>query len=141
MTVFTLLKSILDLYKEIKGSDLSEYPYRKDILDIMGVVFMTIMFIEMNIYLAYKKDIMFSIMTLIDFVGMYVYNNTWQNCSLDHNCDTNKFSDKYPYKDYVLTYIIVLISITSLFILVTMIHDWDKVFYLKYRLYYKSYES
>ena len=43
--------------------------------------------------------------------------------------------------DFVLNYIIVLISITSLFILVTMIHDWDKVFYLKYRLYYKSYEK
>ena len=102
---------------------------------------MTIMFIEMNIYLAYKKDIMFSIMTLIDFVGMYVYNNTWYNCSNDGNCDTNKFTNPiYPYQEYVLKYIIVLISITSLFILVTMIHDWDKVFYLKYRLYYKSYE-
>jgi hypothetical protein len=101
---------------------------------------MTIMFIEMNIYLAYKKDIMFSIMTLIDFVGMYVYNNTWYNCSQNNNCDKNKFITSYPYNDYVLTYIIVLISVTSLFILVTMIHDWDKVFYLKYRLYYKSYE-
>ena len=46
----------------------------------MGLIFMTAMFLEMSIYLSYKKDIMFSLMTLIDFIGMYVYNILWYNC-------------------------------------------------------------
>ena len=80
MTVFTLFKSIVDLYKLTEDTEDDGIIETNRIFSLMGVFCMTVMFIEMNIYLAYKKDIMFSIMTLIDFVGMYVYNNTWYIC-------------------------------------------------------------
>ena len=80
MTVFTLFKSIVDLYKLTEDTEDDGIIETKRIFSLMGVFCMTVMFIEMNIYRAYKKDIMFSIMTLIDFVGMYVYNNTWYIC-------------------------------------------------------------
>lgn len=86
---------------------------------------MVIMLIEMCIYLAYYKDVIFSIVTLTNYVGMYFnYENHGEKV--------------YDYS--VKRCIIAMISISSAFILMTIIHDYEKAFYMKYRLYYKKFE-
>lgn len=43
-------------------------------MEFWGIVAMTIMAIEMSIYLAYYKDVTFSAITLVNYVGMYIHN-------------------------------------------------------------------
>jgi hypothetical protein len=78
MTVFTLFKSTVDSLGLTEGSDSDSGKF--DIVSILGVVSMTIMFLETSIYISYKKDILFSLMSLIDFIGIYVYNMKWNRC-------------------------------------------------------------
>ena len=42
-------------------------------IELWGVIVMVIMLVEMSIYLAYYKDIIFSIITLTNYVGMYLH--------------------------------------------------------------------
>lgn len=100
---------------------------------MLGSVAMAIMFIEMTIYLAYKKDIIFSFMTLADFVGMYLNNKYYE--------ENPKDPMGYPFESYIFTVLITCFSVSSAFILVTLIHDFDKVFYLKYRIYFNKFEK
>lgn len=39
-----------------------------------GVIAMVVMLVEMCIYLAYYKDIIFSTITLVNYVGMFLQN-------------------------------------------------------------------
>jgi hypothetical protein len=80
------------------------------------------MLVEMSIYLAYYKDVIFSLITLVNFVGMYIHNQG-------------------PSHQYVQNCLIALISISSAFILMTVLHDYDKAFYLKYKLYFRKFNS
>ena len=52
---------------------------------------MILLFIETTIYLTYRKDLIFALMNLIDFIGMYVYSNYIK---------TSDDKD-YPFGDYV----------------------------------------
>ena len=85
---------------------------------------MTIMLIEMSIYLAYYKDVVFSLITLVNFIGMYI-----------HNKESNLFTT------YVTNCLIALISISSAFILLTILHDYDKAFYMKHQIYERKFKK
>jgi len=87
-------------------------------IELWGVLAMVLMLIEMCIFLAYYKDVIFSMTTLLTYVGMYI-----------HNEETKKFTN------YVHHAVVGMISISSVFILLTIIYDYDKAFYLKHRIY------
>lgn len=78
----------------------------------------------MCIYLAYYKDVIFSLITLVNFIGMYINS---KQIDISH--------------EYVSNCLIALISISSFFILMTIIHDYDKAFYLKYKLYFRKFNN
>lgn len=42
-------------------------------IEVWGIVAMVIMLIEMSMYLAYFKDVVFACVTLVNYVGMYIY--------------------------------------------------------------------
>ena len=75
---------------------------------------MLVMIVELCIYLAYYKDVIFATISLVNFVGMYMYNR-----------DNNFF------KHYITSTLIAFISITSAFIFLTLLYDYDKAFYRK----------
>lgn len=77
-----------------------------------------IMLVEMSIYLALYKDVIFGLVTLLCYIGMYIYPD---NEEIDH-------------------FLIVLIAVSGVFILITLIFDYDKAFYLKYRMFYIQYK-
>jgi hypothetical protein len=69
------------------------------------------MMVEATVYLAYYKDIIFASITLLNYIGMYL--NSRDNRDLDRMVDL----------------LIAFISVISVFILVTFLHDFDKCFY------------
>ena len=87
-------------------------------LDYLAYISFSIMFIEMSIFLANFKDVVFALVTLNCYLGMFLYtDNPQMNIPL-----------------------IVFISVTGLFILITLAFDYDKAFYLKYRIFYFQYK-
>lgn len=88
-------------------------------LDTLAVISFVIMFVEMSIYLANFKDVIFATVTLLCYIGMFVYTD---------NSELNP-------------HLIVFMSITGAFILITLIFDYDKAFYLKYRMFYIQYKN
>ena len=92
-------------------------------IEVMVIIALTLMLIEMCIYLAYYKDIIFSLVTLINYVGMLTYHMSNQE-----------------YDESIQTALITNICITGIFIILTLIHDLDRAFYLKYKRFYTKYE-
>jgi hypothetical protein len=43
-------------------------------IEVWGLIAMLVMLIEMSIYLAYYKDVFFSLITLVNYIGMFLYN-------------------------------------------------------------------
>jgi hypothetical protein len=80
----------------------------------MAIISIVLMMFEATVYLAYYKDIIFSLITLLNYIGIYLNNK--ENHKLEH----------------FLKLLISFISIISLFILVTFLHDFDKSFYRQY---------
>jgi len=96
--------------------------------DYMSIVAMILMAFESTIYLAYYKDAIFSLITLMNYIGMYLFmfdtRNTKPNQAIAvENCQ------------------ISLIVILSFFIVVTIFHDFDKVFYLQYAKFYNKHKE
>jgi|LauGreDrversion4_2_1035121.scaffolds.fasta_scaffold167459_2 hypothetical protein len=85
--------------------------------DYMAIVAMILMGFESSIYLAYYKDAIFSMVTLLNYIGMFLFNFDPRN-------------NKKSKTDGVQNCQISLIVILSFFIVVTVLHDFDKVFYL-----------
>lgn len=81
---------------------------------------MTVMMFETTVYLAYYKDVIFASVTLLNYVGMFLNNH----------------EDHTPVRDLEIAFI----SITSVFILVTILHDFDKAFYRQYSKFYSKYQ-
>ena len=79
---------------------------------------MTVMMFEATVYLAYYKDIMFAFITLLNYIGMYLYNRDV--------ISPHEGSEKHK---SVTNLQIAFISLISVFIIVTLLHDFDKVFY------------
>lgn len=84
---------------------------------------MLIMMIELCIYLAYYKDVIFAAISLVNFVGMYIYNK--EHAFFSH---------------YITSTLIAFISITSCFIFLTLIYDYDKAFYMKHQIYERKFK-
>jgi hypothetical protein len=42
--------------------------------EYLGIAAMVIFIFETSIYLAYYKDVIFAMITLLNYVGMYVHN-------------------------------------------------------------------
>ena len=96
--------------------------------DYMAIIAILLMAFESTIYLAYYKDVIFSFITLFNIIGMYLFNY-----------DTRNSKDLPDL--FVLKYQISLIVILSVFIVVTILHDFDKVFYLQYAKFYNKYKE
>lgn len=88
----------------------------QEVDDYMAIVAMILMAFESTIYLAYYKDVIFSLFTLLNFVGMYYFNFDKRN--------------EKTFEPVVQKCEISLIVILSFFVVVTVLHDFDKVFYL-----------
>lgn len=93
-------------------------------IEVFAIIGLTIMLIEMCIYLAYFKDIIFSLVTLMNYVGLLLYQTQHK-----------------MFNQSIVTCLITMISMTGVFILFTLIHDYDKAFYLKYKRFYKRYKA
>lgn len=87
----------------------------------MTLVAVILMMFEATVYLAYYKDIIFAMITLLNYIGMYL--NTEDRHDLE----------------YFIKVLISFISIISVFIAVTFMHDFDKCFYRQYSKFYGKY--
>jgi hypothetical protein len=96
--------------------------------DYMSIVAMILMVFESTIYLAYYKDAIFSLITLMNYIGMYLFN-------FDHR--NKKSSQAIEVENCQISLIVIL----SLFIVVTILHDFDKVFYLQYSKFYNKHKE
>ena len=86
--IFSFFKSVSDTGTTTHD----EYSNMLDIdLAIWGVIAMVLMLVEMTIYLAYNKDVIFSLMTLTDFIGMYLKNK--EGFVLEHETELFYFPD------------------------------------------------
>jgi hypothetical protein len=68
-TIFNFFQSIDQIIRLNSDSDIIQYVS----VDVLAEICFFIILVEMCIYLAYYKDIIFSLATLINFVGIYVY--------------------------------------------------------------------
>lgn len=87
-------------------------------LEHLSIIAMVAMMFETVVYLSYYKDVIFASITLLNYIGMLVHN-------FDDTNET-KHKDELP---EVFACQVALISLLSVFIFVTLVHDFDKVFY------------
>ncbi|CDW72569.1 UNKNOWN [Stylonychia lemnae] len=120
--IFNFFRSMGEFYEFQKSENKQDAEIWNLDIELWGVIAMTVMLIEMSIYLAYYKDVMFSITTLLNYVGMFIHNN-----------------QKEFFTVYVHNALIGMITITSVFIFMTIVYDYDKAFYLKHRIYDKKF--
>ena len=85
----------------------------------MTTIAMVLMMFETTIHLAYYKDIIFAIITLLNYIGMYL-----------SNIEKYDPTRRDPELIEVLKLQKAFMSLTAVFIAVTLLHDFDKVFYL-----------
>jgi hypothetical protein len=96
-------------------------------IETVSVIAMVIMIFESTVYLAYYKDIIFAMVTLLNYIGMYLHNYEGYK-----NLDT--------IKDVIMCQF-SMIMLMIVFILVTIFHDFDKAFYQQYRKFYFQFEN
>lgn len=77
---------------------------------------MIFMLIEMCIFLAEYKDVVFGFVTVLCFVGMYVFDDYTDN--------------KFEKIQNIQLYMCI---ISTSFMLITVIFHFEKAFYLKYK--------
>lgn len=95
---------------------------------------MLVLFLEMTVYLAYYKDVIFGTFTSINFIGMYLYQ---QNPDI-----VNGSSGNYsPKQEQINTAIIAFISLSFVFLITTLVLDYQQAFYLKYRMYFTKFKD
>lgn len=95
-------------------------------LEYAGIVGMVVIMFETTVYLAYYKDVIFAMVALLNYIGMYI-----------HSYDDEKQGQTVP---EVLHTQIILITLTGVFILVTILHDFDKAFYQQYRKFFGKFQ-
>lgn len=96
-------------------------------LETVSIIAMVIQMFECTVYLAYYKDVIFASVTLLNYIGMYMHNYEGKK-------DLNTLSD-------VVHCQLTLILMTIAFIIVTILHDFDKAFYQQYRKFYSQFEQ
>jgi hypothetical protein len=84
---------------------------------------------ETSVYLAYYKDVIFAIVALLNYIGMYLHR--YDDSNQGH---PNALPETLHAQ-------IILISLTGLFILVTVLHDFDKAFYQQYRRFFGKFRQ
>jgi predicted tellurium resistance membrane protein TerC len=89
----------------------------------LALVAVILMMFEATVFLAYYKDIMFAMITLLNYIGIYM--------NLEERHDL----------DYFKKVLISFMSVISVFISVTFLHDFDKVFYRQYSKFYGKYQQ
>ena len=116
MTYFVTynLFSLIKIVDEITDVNLA--------LETVSIIAMVIQMFECTVYLAYYKDVIFASVTLLNYIGMYM-----------HNYEGSKDLDTL--RDVVHCQL-TLILMTIAFIIVTVLHDFDKAFYQQYRKFY-----
>lgn len=92
----------------------------------MALVAVILMMFEATVFLAYYKDIMFAMITLLNYIGIYM--------NLEERHDRHDL-------DYFKKVLISFMSVISVFIGVTFLHDFDKVFYRQYSKFYGKYQQ
>jgi hypothetical protein len=81
----------------------------------------------MIIYLSYYKDIVFSLMTVLIYIGIFV------NTMMPYNLKRIDNS--------IRVCLITLIVLSGIFIVFTIIFDYEKAFFMKYRKYYITFKK
>lgn len=107
----------LNIFADLEASTAEE------LVKSLTLVAIILMMFEATVLLAYYKDIIFAIITLLNYIGIYIESK-------------NK-----PDLEYFLKTLISFISIISVFIFVTFLHDFDKVFYRQYSKFYNKYRQ
>jgi hypothetical protein len=74
---------------------------------------------ETSIFLTEYKDVIFAGITLFCYLGVYLY----------------------PYNPELDSFLLVISIILGVFIIVTLIFDYDKAFYMKYKIFYYQYKQ
>lgn len=93
-----------------------------------------LIFIEMSIYITYYKDVMFSLLTLVNFVGMLIV-------SQEQLAQESVFADQASSSSYVAkthqisNWLIVMVVLNVIWLVVTVITDFDSAFYRKAFVY------
>jgi hypothetical protein len=95
--------------------------------DGWGQLGMSLLLFEMVIYLTYYKDIVFGLMTLIIYTGI-----------LTNSLDPTNL---YRLSNAIIVCNITLIVVSIIFIVLTILFDHEKAFYMKYRKYYDTFKK
>lgn len=83
---------------------------------IVVIIVLCLMTAELSIYMAYYKDVIFGIVSIIVKIGIYFH----------------RFGpDDIILHTYLRTTVITLFCIDVIFSVVTLLHSYKKVFYLK----------
>ena len=104
--------------------------YIDKVNEYLGIIAMIVMMFETTVYLAYYKDVIFAMVTLLNYVGMYI-----------HNFQVNSWTASGNELNEVLNIQLGMISLTSFFIVITILHDFDKAFYRQYRKFYFKFKT
>jgi hypothetical protein len=59
-------------------------------IELLGIIAMVVMIFECTVYLAYYKDVVFAMVTLLNYIGMYIHNfedhNREEQDKMLHTC-------------------------------------------------------
>jgi len=94
------------------------------------VAFMLI-FVEMSIYITYYKDVMFSLVTLANFVGMLIVSREQET----QEQKANGMAGLLQTTKQIRVWLIVMVTLNSVWLVVTLLSDFDSAFYRKAFVY------
>ena len=93
-----------------------------------------LIFVEMSIYLTYYKDIMFALVTLIDYVGMYVICRSTIKQE-NFGSDTPNDVKLAKRTNQLNGWLEAMMILNCIWLAVTLITDFDSAFYRKASVY------
>jgi len=71
---YFMVYNFFQSFKAFLGTNNGTMPWLELVsIEVMAEVVFTLMLVEMCLYLAYFKDVIFSLVTLINYIGMYIY--------------------------------------------------------------------
>lgn len=90
-----------------------------------------LIFVEMSIYITYYKDVMFSLLTLVNFVGMLIVSQE-QLSAEQQQLGTISLQEKIR---QITNWLIAMVVLNVIWLVVTVIADFDSAFYRKAFVY------
>ena len=98
-------------------------------------------FVEMSIYLTYYKDVVFSTATLINYYGMlYISRQELDEANMVKKTTLLTFSLYQDKTNEIYIWLIIMVTLNSIWLLVTLITDYDCAFYRKAFVYKRRVE-